>query len=75
MTDATPSTPLHWLQGAAQELEGLRTVAVQRLNRQLGLPDREEFETQRALLEDARARLAALEAQVAALAARLDAAS
>jgi Uncharacterized protein conserved in bacteria len=45
---------------------------VQRLSQRLGLPSREEFEVQRALLEDARARLARVQAQVEVLAARLD---
>lgn len=71
MTDPIPS-PLHWLQGIANELEGIRTVAVQRLSQRLGLPSREEFGVQRALLEDARERLARVQAQVEALAARLD---
>ena len=72
MTEATSSGPLHWLHGIASELEGLRTVAVQRLGHVAGLPSREEFEVQRALLEDARGRLERLQAQVDALIARLD---
>lgn len=72
MTDSAPSPPLHWLQGIASELDGLRTVTVQRLSQRLGLPSREEFEVQRALLEDARDRLTRVQAQVEALASRLD---
>lgn len=67
MTDSTASTPLHWLQGIAGELEGLRTVAVQNLSRRVGVPTRDEFEVQRGLLEDARGRLARLETQLDAL--------
>lgn len=73
MSDSATLTPLQWLQGLASELEGLRTVTVQRLSQHLGLPSREEFEVQRALLEDARQRLAALQAQVDTLAQRLNA--
>ncbi|WP_448505664.1 accessory factor UbiK family protein [Immundisolibacter sp.] len=72
MTDSSSPSPLHWLQGIASELEGIRTVTVQRLSQRLGLPSREDFEVQRALLEDARERLAAVQAQVEALAARFD---
>jgi BMFP domain-containing protein YqiC len=72
MTDSASPSPLHWLQGIASELEGIRTVTVQRLSQRLGLPSREDFEVQRALLEDARERLAAVQAQVEALAARFD---
>jgi BMFP domain-containing protein YqiC len=72
MTDPVPPSPLHWLHGIASELDGLRTVTVQRLSQRLGLPSREEFEVQRALLEDARARLARVQAQVDILANRLD---
>jgi BMFP domain-containing protein YqiC len=72
MTDSAPSSPLQWLQGIASELDGLRTVTVQRLSERLGLPSREEFEVQRALLENTRERLARVQAQVEALAARLD---
>lgn len=72
MTDSAPPSPLHWLQGIASELEGIRTLTVQRLSQRFGLPSREEFEVQRALLEDARDRLARVQAQVEALAARLD---
>ncbi len=72
MTDSAPPSPLHWLQGIASELEGIRTLTVQRLSQRFGLPSREEFEMQRALLEDARDRLARVQAQVEALAARLD---
>jgi BMFP domain-containing protein YqiC len=68
MTDSAASTPLHWLQGIASELEGLRTVAVQNLSRRVGVPTRDEFEVQRGLLEDARGRLARIEAQLDALA-------
>ncbi|MGE0811036.1 MAG: accessory factor UbiK family protein [Immundisolibacter sp.] len=73
MTDAAPSGPLQWLQGLASELDGLRTVAVQRLSQQAGMPSREEFEVQRALLEDARRRLDALQAQLEAVTQRLNA--
>jgi BMFP domain-containing protein YqiC len=73
MTESAASSPLQWLQGLASELDGLRTVAVQRLSQQLGLPSREEFEVQRALLEDARERLSQLQAQLDSLIARLDA--
>lgn len=72
MTDSAPPSPLHWLQGIASELDGIRTLTVQRLSQRLGLPSREEFEVQRALLEDARDRLARVQAQVEALAVRLD---
>ncbi len=72
MTDSASRWPLHWLQGIASELDGIRTVTVQRLSQQLGLPSREAFEVQRALLEDARERLARVQAQVEALAARFD---
>ncbi len=72
MTDSAPRSPLHWLQGIASELDGLRTLTVQRLSDRLELPSREEFEVQRALLEDARERLERLQAQIDALAARLD---
>ncbi len=72
MSEPASSAPLEWLHGLASELEGLRTVAVQRASAQLGLPSREEFEVQRTLLEDARERLARLQAQVDALTARLD---
>lgn len=72
MTDSAGPTPLQWLQGLASELDGLRTVAVQRLSQQAGLPSREEFEVQRALLDDARRRLETLQAQLEALSARLD---
>jgi BMFP domain-containing protein YqiC len=72
MTDSASPSPLHWLQGIASELDGIRTVTVQRLSQGLGLPSREDFEVQRALLEDARDRLARVQAQVEALAARLD---
>ena len=72
MTDSVPFQPLQWLQGLASELDGLRTIAVQRLSQQAGMPSREEFEVQRALLEDARERLARLQAQVDSLAARLN---
>ena len=75
MTDAAPGSPLHWLQGLASELDGLRTVTVQRLSDRLALPSREEFEVQRALLDDANQRLARLQGQVEALAARLNGAS
>jgi BMFP domain-containing protein YqiC len=67
MTDSAASTPLHWLQDIASELEGLRTVAVQNLSRRVGVPTRDEFEVQRRLLEDARGRLARLETQLDAL--------
>jgi BMFP domain-containing protein YqiC len=70
MTDSS-SSPLHWLHGIASELDGLRSLATENLNRRLGLPSREQFEVQRALLEDARARLDRLQEQVDALAARL----
>ena len=72
MTDSASPSPLHWLQGIASELDGIRTVTVQRLSQRLGLPSREDFEVQRALLEDARARLARVQAQVEAIAARFD---
>jgi len=72
MTDSASPSPLHWLQGIASELEGIRTVTVQRVSQRLGLPSREDFEVQRALLEDARERLARVQAQVEALAARFD---
>ena len=72
MTESVSSVPLQWLQGLASELDGLRAVTVQRLTRRLGLPSREEFEVQRALLDDARERLARLQAQLDALTARLD---
>lgn len=72
MTDAPSAGPLQWLHGIASELEGLRTVAVQRLGQAAGLPSRDEFEVQRALLEDARGRLERLQAQVDTLIARLD---
>lgn len=72
MTDSASFTPLHWLQGMVSELEGLRTVTVQNISRQVGVPTRDNFEVQRGLLEDARDRLARLEAQLAALAAKLD---
>lgn len=72
MTDATSGSPLDWLQGVASELDGLRTVAVQRLSQQLGLPSREEFEVQRALLDDANQRLTRLQEQLEALTARLN---
>jgi BMFP domain-containing protein YqiC len=75
MTDSASFTPLHWLQGMVSELEGLRTVTVQNISRQVGVPTRDDFEVQRGLLEDARDRLARLEAQLAALAAKLDAAA
>ena len=71
MTDSAASAPVHWLQGIASELDGLRTVAVQRISRQVGLPTREEFEVQRGLLDNACERLARLEAQLDTLAARL----
>ncbi|GAB4349046.1 MAG: hypothetical protein Kow0073_02360 [Immundisolibacter sp.] len=71
MTDSPPS-PLHWLRGIASELDGLRSLATENLSRSLGLPSREQFEVQRALLEDARTRLQRLQEQVDALAARLD---
>ena len=71
MTDSPPS-PLHWLHGIASELDGLRSLATENVSRGLGLPSREQFEVQRALLEDARARLERLQAQVDALAVRLD---
>ncbi len=71
MTDSTSNSPLHWLKGIASELDGLRTLAVQHASQRLGLPSREEFEVQRALLEDARARLAQLQAQIETLTARL----
>ncbi len=70
MTDSS-SSPLYWLQGIASELDGLRSLAAENLNRGLGLPGREQFEVQRALLEDARTRLDRLQEQVDALAARL----
>jgi len=70
MTDSL-SSPLHWLQGIASELDGLRGLATENLSRGLGLPSREQFEVQRALLEDARTRLDRLQEQVDALAARL----
>ncbi len=72
MTDSAASAPLQWLQGLTSELDALRTVAVQRLSQQAGLPSREEFEVQRALLEDACRRLVTLQVQVESLAARLD---
>ncbi len=72
MTDSASPWPLHWLQGIASELDGIRTVTVQRLSQRLGLPSREAFEVQRALLEDARERLARVQAQVEVLAARFD---
>jgi BMFP domain-containing protein YqiC len=72
MTESVSSAPLQWLQGLASELDGLRAVTVQRLTRRLGLPSREEFEVQRALLDDARECLARLQAQLDALTARLD---
>ncbi|MDD3652205.1 accessory factor UbiK family protein [Immundisolibacter sp.] len=75
MTESVSSAPLQWLQGVASELDGLRAVTVQRLTRRLGLPSREEFEVQRALLDDARERLTRLQAQLEALAARLDGSS
>ena len=71
MSDSAALTPVRWLQGIASELDGLRTVAVQRLSRQVGLPTREEFEVQRGLLDSACERLARLEAQLDILAARL----
>ncbi|HCO43168.1 accessory factor UbiK family protein [Immundisolibacter sp.] len=70
MTDS-PSSPLHWLHGIASELDGLRSLATENLSQRLGLPSREQFEVQRALLEDARTRLDRLQGQVDALAARL----
>ena len=75
MTDSSPQSPLHWLQGIASELDGLRTLTAQHLSNRLELPSREEFEVQRALLEDARERLERLQTQVEALVARLDSAS
>lgn len=72
MTDSASFTPLHWLHGMVSELEGLRTVMVQNISRQVGVPTRDDFEVQRGLLEDARDRLARLEAQLAALAAKFD---
>ena len=73
MTNSAAAVPLQWLRGLASELDGLRTVAVQRLSQQVGLPSREEFEVQRALLDDARQRLATLQAQMDALIQRLNA--
>ncbi|MFZ5492651.1 MAG: accessory factor UbiK family protein [Pseudomonadota bacterium] len=75
MTNSAAAVPLQWLRGLASELDGLRTVAVQRLSQQVGLPSREEFEVQRALLDDARQRLATLQAQMDALIQRLNAAA
>jgi BMFP domain-containing protein YqiC len=75
MTNSAAAAPLQWLRGLASELDGLRTVAVQRLSQQVGLPSREEFEVQRALLDDARQRLATLQAQMDALIQRLNAAA
>lgn len=75
MADSAPFQPLQWLQGLASELDGLRTVTVQRLSQQAGMPSREEFEVQRALLEDARLRLAAAQAQVETLVQRLNTAA
>lgn len=75
MTNSVAAAPLQWLRGLASELDGLRTVAVQRLSQQVGLPSREEFEVQRALLDDARQRLATLQAQMDVLIQRLNAAA
>ena len=75
MTDSVAAAPLQWLRGLASELDGLRTVAVQRLSQQVGLPSREEFEVQRALLEDARQRLTTLQEQMDALIQRLNTAA
>jgi BMFP domain-containing protein YqiC len=73
MTNSVAAAPLQWLRGLASELDGLRTVAVQRLSQQVGLPSREEFEVQRALLDDARQRLTTLQAQMDVLIQRLNA--
>lgn len=72
MTDSSPQSPLDWLQGIASELDGIRTVTVQHLTQRFGLPSREQFEVQCALLEDARERLERAQAQIEALVARLD---
>jgi BMFP domain-containing protein YqiC len=75
MTDSASLAPLHWLQGIVSELEGLRTVTVQNISRQVGMPTRDDFDVQRGLLEDARERVARLEAQLDALALKLDGAA